>query len=224
MQHVGELCECTTQAVCRCLQGLFVRVVLQLVGQVIDRIEVPLISLTNQPLELAAGVAAGLIEIADGITLQGRQHRTYPGEQVLAGREVPAHDIAERVDVVDELGSDVDFSHQRVAAVLVLRRREGILQVLYAASELADLAAHLVKIASQRAGPFGQPVEVTGVVVDQLGPAFQKGADSARLVRGSELLRDIPGRPGDAADRGDIRQLADSVRHLLQVGQGLRRA
>lgn len=40
-QHVGELRQRRTQAVRRRLQCPFVRVVLQLVGQVVDRVEVP---------------------------------------------------------------------------------------------------------------------------------------------------------------------------------------
>jgi len=39
VQHVGELRQCSAQAVCGRLQGPFVRVNLQLVGQLVDRVE-----------------------------------------------------------------------------------------------------------------------------------------------------------------------------------------
>jgi hypothetical protein len=104
-----------------------------------------LITRTNQLLERAAGVAAGLIEIADRVTPQRGQHRADPVEHVLGRAVVPAHGVAERVDVVDQLGRDVDLMDQRVAAVLVLRRLKGVFQFLHTGSEFADLAAHLVE-------------------------------------------------------------------------------
>ena len=126
--------------------------------------------------------------------------------------------------MVDELGCGVDLLDQRVATVLVFHRGHGVGQALHAGSELTDLAAHVAEVVGQRAGPVDQPVEVIGAVVDQGGPAGQKGADSAGLIGGSELFRHISGGTGDATDCSDIRQLADSVRHLLQVCEGLRRA
>ena len=47
-------------------------------------------------------------------------------------------------------------------------------------------------------------------------------ADNARLIGGSELLRHHSGGSGDAADKTDVRQLADPLCHLLQVCEGLR--
>ena len=58
----------------------------------------------------------------------------------------------------------------------------------------------------------------------RVDPPASMDADSARLIGGPELLRHISGGPGDAADCGDIRQLADPVRHLFQVREGLRGA
>ena len=60
------------------------------------------------------------------------------------------------------------------------------------------------------------------MVVDQVGSVGQNGADGARLICGPELFWHISGGTSNAADKGDIRQLADSARHLFQVGKGLR--
>ena len=85
LHHLGEIRQCTAQAVYRCVQALLVRERLQLLSQLIDRVEVFLIALADQPLERPAGGAAGLVDIADRVALQCRQHRAYPGEHVLAG-------------------------------------------------------------------------------------------------------------------------------------------
>ena len=55
----------------------------------------------------------------------------------------------------------------------------------------------------------------------RVDPPARKRADGARLIGGPELFRHVSGGSGDAADGRDVGQLADPVRHLLQVRQGL---
>ena len=190
--------------------------------QIVDLVEASVVARGDQPLELAAGGAAGRIGVADRVALQRRQHRAYPGEHVLDGGEVHAHGIAERVDAVDELGGGVDVPHQLVAAVLGSHRGERVDQALDARHDLVDLGAHVAEAVGQRVGPGRQPVEVAGALADLGGAVGQPVADEARLIGGPELRRHLAEGSGDAADQTDVRQLGDARSHLLQVREGLR--
>ena len=70
--------------------------------------------------------------------------------------------------------------------------------------------------------PFVQSVEILVVVADHGRTGGHPIADNARLIGGSELLRHNSGGSGEAADKTDVRQLADPLCHLLQVCEGLR--
>src|SRR6202041_884631 len=105
------------------------RVVRDLMGKVVDGVEVLLIASADELLEYPAGVAAGLVEVAGRVAPQSSYYRPDPLEQVLGRGVVPAHRVVERVHVVDELGREVDLVDQGLTAVLVFRRFEGVLQL-----------------------------------------------------------------------------------------------
>ena len=76
-------------------EGLAVSEPLQLLGQIIDLAEASVVLRGDQFLELDAGITTRGIGIADRVAIQRQQHRPYPSEHVLDGREVHAHCIAE---------------------------------------------------------------------------------------------------------------------------------
>ena len=59
---------------------------------------------------------------------------------------------------------------------------------------------------------------------DQARPVVQPLTDFARLIGGRRLFDRLTRRPGDAADLRHARQLANPLRHLLQIGKGPRGA
>ena len=186
--------------------------------------ETSVFACVHQLLKLDAGIAARRVGVADRVAVQRRQHRTHPRGHVLDGGEVQAHLITERIDARHELGGGFDLLDQLVSAELASGRVQRIDQALHARRDPIDLGAHITEAGGQRSGPVLQSVEIFGVVADDGRACGHPVADDARLIGGPELLRHDSGGPGEATDEADVRQLADPLRHLLQVGQRLRRA
>jgi hypothetical protein len=128
------------------------------------------------------------------------------------------------VHAADQLCGALQFAERLIAAEHALQIPESVDETAGVGDGLIHLGPQIAELARHEIGAARKLVEITGAVGDLLGALVQLAAHLAGLPRGPGLLERLSVGPGDAPDRRDALDLADPLRHLLQVGKGLRRA